>query len=111
MSSTVQPPAVIKTEKIDIQEHNKRYVQIGAVGLGTASAEAPFLPMFLTRLGATPVQVGLWTTMPGITGLFMALWVSRFLQRQRNVVPWFSLSQLLVISAYALSGLTPFFSR
>jgi MFS family permease len=109
MSATLQPPIAKKTEQIDIQERNKRYVQIDAVGVGTASAAAPFLPVFLTRLGATPVQVGLITTMPGITGLFMALWVGRFLQRQRNVVPWFSLSRLLVISAYALTGLAPFF--
>jgi MFS family permease len=109
MSTAIQPPASKKTEQIDIQERNKRYVQIDAIGVGTAGAAAPFLPVFLTRLGATPVQVGLLTTMPGITGLFMALWVGRFLQRQRNVVPWFSLSRLLVISAYALTGLAPFF--
>lgn len=109
MSTTLQPPAAKKNELIDIQERNKRYVQIDAVGVGTAGAAAPFLPVFLTRLGATPVQVGLLTSMPGITGLFMALWVGRFLQKQRNVVPWFSLSRLLVISAYALTGLAPFF--
>jgi predicted MFS family arabinose efflux permease len=47
--------------------------------------------------------------MPGVTGLIMALWVGRFLQRQRNVVPWFSLARLMVISAYALTGIVPFF--
>jgi MFS family permease len=109
MSTAPQPPVAKKTGQVDIQERNKRYVQIDAIGVGTAGAAAPFLPVFLTRLGATPVQVGLLTTMPGITGLFMALWVGRFLQRQRNVVPWFSLSRLLVISAYALTGLAPFF--
>jgi MFS family permease len=109
MRTVLQTPPIETTEQIDIQERNKRYVQIDAVGVGTAGAAAPFLPVFLTRLGATPVQIGLLTSMPGITGLFMALWVGRFLQRQRNVVPWFSLSRLLVISAYALTGLVPFF--
>jgi hypothetical protein len=109
MTTALQPPVSKQTEPIDIAERNKRYVQIDAVGVGTASAAAPFLPVFLTRLGATPVQVGLLTSMPGITGFFMAIWVGRFLQRQRNVVPWFSLSRLLVISAYALTGLAPFF--
>jgi MFS family permease len=109
MSTALQPSIPEKIEQIDIQERNKRYVQIDAVGVGTASAAAPFLPVFLTRLGATPVQVGLLTTMPGITGLFLALWVGRFLQGQRNIVPWFSLSRLMVISAYALTGLAPFF--
>ncbi len=109
MTSALQPPISEKTEQVDIQERNKRYVQIDAIGVGTASSAAPFLPVFLTRLGASPVQVGLLTSMPGITGLILALWVGRFLQRQRNVVPWFSLSRLLVISAYALTGLAPFF--
>jgi MFS family permease len=109
MSATLQPSADKKIELIDIQEHNKRYVQIDAIGVGTAGAAAPFLPVFLTRLGATPVQVGLLTSMPGITGLILALWVGHFLQRQRNVVPWYSISRLMVISAYALTGLAPFF--
>ena len=109
MTTAIQPPASEKTEQAEIQKRNKRYVQIDAIGVGTASSAAPFLPVFLTRLGATPVQVGLLTSMPGVTGLILALWVGRFLQRQRNVVPWFSLSRLLVISAYALTGLAPFF--
>ncbi len=108
MSTAVQPPASEPVTTSETSERNKRYVQIDAVGVGTASAAAPFLPVFLTRLGATPVQVGLLTSMPGITGLFLAILVGRFLQRQRNIVPWFSLARLMVISAYALTGLAPF---
>src|SRR4030042_4790680 len=109
MSIPPEPTAEAKSEHVDIQERNKRYVQFDAIGGGTAGAAAPFLPVFLTRLGASPVQVGLLTSMPGFTGFILALWVGRFLQRQRNIVPWFSVSLLLVISAYALTGLIPFF--
>src|SRR4030042_3669755 len=109
MSTPLVSEAIEQPEKIDIPERNKRYVQIDAIGVGTPGAAAPFLPVFLTRLGATAVQVGLLTSMPGFTGLVFALWVGRFLQRQRNVVPWFSVSRLLVISAYALTGIVPFF--
>jgi MFS family permease len=109
MTAALQPPVPEKIEHTDILERNKRYVHIDGIGVGIASAAAPFLPVFLTRLGATPVQVGLLTAMPGATGLILALWVGRFLQRQRNVVPWYSLSRLLVISAYALTGIAPFF--
>jgi predicted MFS family arabinose efflux permease len=109
MSSESSRAAQVEIEPPDIQQRNKRYVQIDAVGVGTANAASQFLPVFLTRLGATPVQVGMLTSMPGITGFFLALWVGRFLQRQKNVVPWFSLSRLLVISAFALTGLVPFF--
>jgi MFS family permease len=93
----------------DIEQRNKRLVQIDAVGVGAASGAAPFLPVFLTRLGASAVQVGLLTSMPGITGLILAIFVGRFLQRQKNYIPWFSLSRLLAISAYTLTGIVPFF--
>jgi hypothetical protein len=43
--------------------------------------------------------------MPGLTGLILAIAVGRFLQARRAVVPWYSLSRLLVISCYALTGL------
>jgi MFS family permease len=109
MSPAIEPTAEEQLEQVDFQERNKRYVQIDAIGVGTANAAAPFLPVFLTRLGATAVQVGLLTSMPGFTGFVLALWVGRFLQRQRNIVPWFSLSRLMVISAYALTGIVPFF--
>jgi MFS family permease len=109
MSATLEPTDNIIPEQDDLQVRNKRYVQIDAIGVGTANAAAPFLPVFLTRLGATAVQIGLLTSMPGLTGLVLSIWVGRFLQRQRNVVPWFSLSRLLVISAYALTGIVPFF--
>src|SRR4030066_1090916 len=108
MSDAPGPSIDENLEQVDPQERNKRYVQIDAIGVDTASAAAPFLPVFLTRLGATPVQVGLLTSMPGFTGFILAIWVGRFLQRQRNIVPWFSGSRLLVISAYALTGLVPF---
>ncbi len=87
------------------QRKNFLYVQVDAVGVGLSAAAATFLPVFLTRLGATNSQVGLLTSMPAITGLVLAILVGRFLQRRRNVVPWFSLARLLVVSAYALTGL------
>ena len=68
------------------------------------AAATPFLPVFLARLGASNLQVGLLTAMPGITGLLLALAVGRFLQGQRQVVPWFSRSRFLVAIAYALTA-------
>jgi MFS family permease len=96
-------------EFLEIQKRNFRYVQIDAIGVSIANVAAPFLPVFLTRLGATNFQVGLLSSMPGVTGLVLALAVGRFLQTRRNVVPWFSLARLLVISCYALTGLLTMF--
>ena len=92
----------------DTQSRNKRYVQIDAIGVGLANAASPFLPVFLTRMEATSTQVGLLSSMPGITGLLLAIPVGRFLQSRKYIVPWFSFARLLVISAYALTGLIPF---
>ncbi len=91
------------------QRRNFINVQIDAIGIGLVNAAAPFLPVLLTRLGASNNQIGLLTSMPGVTGLLLAMPIGRFLQRQRNIVPWFSTSRLLVISAYALTGLAPLF--
>jgi hypothetical protein len=88
-----------------IRKRNFRYVQIDAVGVGLAGAAAPFLPVFLARLGATNFQVGLLTAMPGITGVLLAFFVGRFLQTRRKIVPWFSISRLSVLACYALTGL------
>lgn len=88
-----------------VKKRNFRNVQIDAIGVALSTAAAPFLPVFLTRMGATNLQIGLLTAMPGITGLVLALIIGRFLQTRRNIVPWFSGSRLLVLSSYALTGL------
>jgi MFS family permease len=95
----------LSEEEHQIQKRNFRYVQIDAVGVSIANVAAPFLAVFLTRLGATNFQVGLLSSMPGVTGLALALFVGRFLQTRRNIVPWYSLSRLLVILCYALTGI------
>ena len=91
--------------EIKVQKRNFRYVQIDAIGVSISNVAAPFLPVFLTRLGASNFQVGLLSSMPGMTGLVLAILVGRFLQTQRNIVPWYSLSRLMVILCYALTGI------
>lgn len=100
--------AVAPAEATPVQRRNFTYVQIDAVGIGMSAAAATFLPVFLTRLGASNVQVGLLTAMPSITGLALGVLVGRFLQDQRQIVPWFSRARFLAISAYAVTGLVPF---
>jgi hypothetical protein len=91
-----------------VQKSNFLKVQIDGIGIGLAGAAAPFLPVFLTRLGATNLQVGLLTAMPAFTGLFLAILVGHFLQGRRQVVPWYSGMRFLVVLSYALTGLVPF---
>lgn len=101
--------AILSKEELQVQRHNFRYVQIDAVGVSISNVAAPFLPVFLTRLGASNFQVGLLSSMPGVTGLILAIFVGRFLQSRKNIVPSYSLSRLLVILCYAMTGLFAFF--
>ncbi len=105
---TSSPQETPSASSFEVVRRNKRYVLIDAVGVGMGSSSGQFLPVFLTRMGATSTQVGMLTTMPGITGLLISLLIGRFLQTRRNIVPWFSISRLMVISAYALTGIVPF---
>lgn len=95
----------------ETDRRNFRYVQLDAIGVGLASAAAPFLPVFLARAGATNVQVGLLTAMPAITGLVLSIPLGRYLQRQRDQVPWYSFPRLITILAYGLTGLAAIFLR
>lgn len=92
-----------------VQDKNVRDVLVDGIGVGIASGIGTFLSVFLVRLGATNNQVGLLTAMPALTGMFFAIPVSQFLERQRNIVPWYSRARFLVLSSYALTGLVPFF--
>lgn len=87
------------------EKRNFINVQVDAIGVGISSAAAPFLPVFLTMLGASNFQIGLLTSMPALTGFLLAIPVGHFLQGQRRVVPWFSIARLSVIVCYVLTGL------
>lgn len=91
------------------QRKNYLNVQVDAIGVGLANAAAPFLPVFLARMAATSFQIGLLTSMPALTGLLLSIPLGSFLQRQRNIVPWFSATRLGVIACYALTGLASIF--
>ena len=93
----------------NIRKTNFVNVQIDAIAVGLANAASPFLPVFLTRLGASTIQVGLLTSMPAVAGLLFAIPFGSFLQRKSNIIPWFSGSRLGVIMGYALTGLVTFF--
>jgi hypothetical protein len=93
----------------DAQKKNYFNVQVDGIAIGLTSAATPFLPVFFARLGATNFQVGLLTAMPAFTGLFLVIAVGEFLQRRRQIIPWFSGARLLTNTAYALTGLVPFF--
>lgn len=98
------PPGLSPT-----QRKNFFYTQMDALGVGLVNGAAPFLAVFLTRLGGTNFQIGLLSAMPGFTGLFLGLIIGRFLQNRPNIVPWYSRARIVVFSAYTLTGMVSLF--
>src|SRR6476659_2704204 len=96
------------TRPANVQQRNVRNVLSDGIGVALVNGVAAFLSVFLVRLGATPFLVGLLTSMPALTGIMLAFPVGRMLERQRNIVPWYSRARVWVLSSYALTGLVPF---
>jgi hypothetical protein len=91
-----------------VQHRNFKYVLQDGLAVGYATSAMPFLAVFLTRLGASNFQVGLLTSMPALAGLFFAIPLGSWLQRKRNLIPWYSWTRLIQLSGFALTGLIPF---
>ena len=91
-----------------VEETNQRNVLVDGIGIGLASGAGTFLSVLLVRLGASNIEVGLLTSLPALTGMIMAIPIGEYLSRQRNVVPWYSLSRFLYLLSYPLIGLILF---
>jgi hypothetical protein len=88
---------------------NLQLVLIEAIFLGFLFSADPFLTVFLARLGATNVEIGLFTSMTAISGLFFAIPISSFLQKRIKLTPWYSFPRLFYSITLALTGIIPFF--
>jgi hypothetical protein len=85
-----------------VRARNYRLVQLDSVFIGVVNASGTFLPVFLLRLGASANDVGLLTALPALTAFALAIPFGRFLQRRRNIVPWYSRLRLVAWSSYAV---------
>lgn len=86
------------------QRKNFAYTQVDALGVGLVMAMDPFLPVFLTRLGASNRQIGLLSAIPGVSGLALGLVMARFLETRRSIVPWYSGARFIRLFGYGLIG-------
>jgi hypothetical protein len=84
-----------------IKQLNYAAIQADSVFLGIVSASGTFLPVFLLRLGANGTAIGLLTAIPALTALVVAIPFGRWLQRRRNIVPWYSRLRLAGWCAFA----------
>ncbi|WP_298482497.1 MFS transporter [uncultured Chloroflexus sp.] len=92
----------------DVTERNIRNVLIDGIGVGIVTGVSVFLPVFLVRLGASSLLVGMITSLPALAGALFALPIGRFLERQSNIVVWYSGMRFWVLASYAVFGLLPF---
>jgi len=76
-----------------------------ALSFGTLEGISIFLPVLLTRLGATELQMGLLGALPNLAILLLAIPLGGFLQRRRNAVPWYANGRMLGHLSLAASGL------
>ena len=90
------------------ERHNWLATQKEALAFGPMDASAAFLPILLARLGATTVQVGLLTAIPGLAGFLLAVPYGHFLQGRRNAVPWYSRGRVFGQLSIAAIGLALF---
>jgi MFS family permease len=91
-----------------VADRNVRNVLIDGIGVGIVTGVGTFLAVFLARLGASSLLVGLITSLPALTGALLAVPIGRFLERQRRIVPWYSGMRVWVLWSYAIFGLLPF---
>lgn len=89
--------------------HNYRMTHGDGVAMGVVNASVPFLPVFVARLGGSPLEVSLLTAIPAICGFLLAIPLGQFLQTRRSIVPWYARSRLLAHFAYGLAALAVFF--
>ena len=92
----------------EISKENLKNTQLESVMIGIATAAFSFIPIFLARLGASNFQISLLTSLPAITGLFLSIPIGQILQRQQNVVKWYSISRLIVTCRFVFIAAIPF---
>ena len=89
--------------------HNLRFALIESAFLGIIFTADPFVSVFLVRNGASSFQVSLLSSMPAISGLILVMFIGRFLQSRKNILPWYTFPRIFSVSAYFLTGLAAFF--
>ena len=88
--------------------NNGTVVLFEAAFVGILITNDPFLPVFLTRLGASPFQISLITIMPAVVGLFLTIPVSQMLVNAVRIIDWYRFPRLAGAVAYILVALSPF---
>lgn len=77
-----------------VERHNIRITRRDAAAMGVLNTSATFLPVFLVRLGGTPFEVGLVTSLPALVGIVLAIPIGHLLARRNRIVRIYSRARL-----------------
>ena len=91
-----------------IQNRNVLFVVIDGIVIGTMSAAASFVSVWVIRLGASPLWVSLLSSLPSAIALTMTIPWSEFAGRQRRPERVLAFARLAVHTVYPLVALVPF---
>lgn len=93
------------------EEYNERVLHTEVIFQAIAGAGAlSFVGVFLVRLGASNLWIGLFTSLPALVTILAVLPLGVYVQRQRNLVVTANRMRLifrLVVAAFALLPLIP----
>ncbi|MGQ9585724.1 MAG: MFS transporter [Anaerolineae bacterium] len=88
---------------------NERNLYLETLWFGVLSGiTATFLEVFAVRLGATPFQVGLLSSLPALVNVLVPVPAARLLERQTGRIPLILQSVVWQRLAYFLLALVPF---
>ena len=90
--------------------HNHQLTRGDGIAMGIVQASGPFVPVFIARLGGSPFEVSLLTSIPAISGFLLAIPIGQFLQGRRRIVPWYARSRMIAHFAYGLAAVAVFFA-
>ena len=79
------------------------------MAIGLMSAAASFISVFVIRLGATPLWVGLLSSIPAFISLTMAIPWAQFAARQTKPQRVFAIARAYAHAVYILLAVIPFF--
>ncbi len=92
-----------------LDDQNERRLLVDGAAAGLLNGVAVFLPVFLVRLGASNLQVGLVSALPALLAVALSLPIGEFLARRTTVVRWLTWARTLVWGSFPVIGLLPFF--
>ena len=91
----------------NIDDRNALFLVLEIFWAGIIAATATFTGAYALRLGATNVQIGLLSSLPGLLAVFVSIPAGHFLETRSNRKPWIVGALTLYRTGFALIAVIP----